>query len=102
MSERDIGVSGGDMKSSTRSGIREGSNSLAICDAFAFRLLEGMEKLRGTVNGGAGSGVATFDASLGFLFVEDCSFLITKGAECPIPEEVAVLDAILPGGLGSS
>lgn len=74
---------------------------MAICEAFAFRLLEGMEKLRGTVNGGAGRGVATFDANLGFLFVKECSFL-TKGAECPIPEEVAVLGAILLGGLGSS
>lgn len=62
-----------------------------------------MEKLRGTVKGGAGSRDAIFDASLGILFEGGCSwFLTTKGAEWVINDEFTVFDSIQSGGLGSS
>lgn len=60
MSEKDSGVSGGEVNSSTWYRIWEGPDSWAIGDGFAFELLEGIEKLRGAVNEVDGSLDATF------------------------------------------
>ena len=102
--ERERGVNGGEATSSALCGTWGEPKNFATCIAIALWPLEGMEKLRGTTNGGVGSGDATLDASKGILFIAESSwFLKDKGAEWPIKSgDFAGLGAKLPGGLGSS
>ena len=64
---REIGVKGGEATSSALPERRGDSKCLDTCNAIALWLLEGMEKLLGIINGGIGSGDATFVGTEGIL-----------------------------------
>jgi len=100
---RDIGVNGGESTSPGLYDTWEESKSLETCTDMALWLLEGIEKLRGTIKGGGGRGDAKFAAPVEILLVPASSGFLDNGAECPISTEgFAALAAKLPGGLGSS
>lgn len=69
MLDMEIGVNGGE---GTSAAFSRDSNSWVTCTATLW-LLDGMEKLRGTVKGGGGSGDPVFDAGTELLFVGDTS-----------------------------
>lgn len=91
------GITGGEETSLVVLETRGGNKFFVPLNAMALLLLEGMEKLRETITGGAGRG----DALEGILLaVEDSSFPNTSGAEWPTkPEDFA---GLIPGGRGSS
>lgn len=104
MFEREIGVKGGEVTLSGLFGTWGDSKCFATCNVITLWLLDGIEKLRETTNGGVGRGDALFDATEGTLFVAFISWLLyTNGAEWPTkPGDLDGLAAKLPGGLGSS